>query len=84
MKVQSTAVWYGSVVLCHSPVILFWGNYTELFRDVSFQISINYLAKWFQRRFYFKLANHKQELPMAAILVVWSAQNMAILYRFFL
>jgi hypothetical protein len=29
----------------------------------------------------FVFANHKQELPMAVILVVWSARNMEILYR---
>jgi len=27
------------------------------------------------------MANHKQDLHMVAILVVWSAQNMEILYR---
>ena len=29
----------------------------------------------------FVFANHKQELPMAVILVVWSARSMKILYR---
>ena len=31
-------------------------------------------------KIFFKLANHKQELPMSAILVVRSARNMEILH----
>jgi hypothetical protein len=52
----------------------FWleESYTEPSKGASYQISIN-LAKWLREDF-FELANHKQELPMAAILVVWWAR----------
>ena len=43
--------------------------YTEPSIGTYYQISIN-LAKWFQRRI-FKLANHKQELPMAAMEILY-------------
>ena len=33
------------------------------------------------REDFFKFDNHKQELPMVAILVVWLGRNMEILYR---
>jgi hypothetical protein len=36
--------------------------------DASYQVSVH-LAKWFQRRRFFKSANQKQELPMAAMFV---------------
>ena len=52
--------------------------YSEPSIGASYQISIN-LAKWFQRRFF--VANNKQELSMASILVLWVARNMEILYR---
>jgi hypothetical protein len=38
--------------------------------DASYQVSVH-LAKRFQRRrFFFKSANHKQELPVAAMFVM--------------
>jgi hypothetical protein len=49
--------------------------YTEHSIRVSHQITIN-LAKWIYRRL-FKLANHKQEMHMAAILVAWSARRIS-------
>ena len=39
--------------------------------DASYQVSVH-LAKWFQRRRFFKSANQKQELPMAAMFVIES------------
>jgi hypothetical protein len=34
--------------------------------DASYQVSVH-LAKWFQGRRFFKLANQKQELPVVAM-----------------
>jgi hypothetical protein len=43
--------------------------------DVSYQVSVH-LAKRFQRRiFFFKSANEKQELPVVAMFVNGSGQN---------
>jgi hypothetical protein len=42
--------------------------------DASYQVSVH-LAKWFQRRRFFKSANRKQELPMAAMFVIESELN---------
>jgi hypothetical protein len=43
--------------------------------DASYQVSVH-LIKQFQRtRFFFKSANQKQELPMAAMFVNGSGQN---------
>jgi hypothetical protein len=43
--------------------------------DAAYRVSVH-LAKRFQRRrFFFKSANQKQELPMTAILVNGSGQN---------
>jgi hypothetical protein len=43
--------------------------------DASYQVSVH-LANWFQRRcFFFKSANQKQELPMAAMFVSESELN---------
>ena len=52
-------------------------------KDASYQVSIH-LAKRFQRRrFFLKLANQKQELPMAAMFVIGSGQNEHSLERTF-
>ena len=51
--------------------------------DASYQVSVH-LAKRFQRRrFFFKSANKKQELPMAAMFVIGSGQNEQSLERTF-
>jgi hypothetical protein len=50
--------------------------------DAAYQVSVH-LAKRFQRRFKKKLANQKQELPMAAIFVNGSGQNEHSLERTF-
>ena len=51
--------------------------------DASYQVSFH-LAKRFQkRRFFFKSANQKQELPMAAMFVNGSGQNEQSLERTF-
>jgi hypothetical protein len=54
-----------------------WPNEPNLYRgpsiDASYQVSVH-LAKRFRRRF-FKLANQKQELPVAAMFVNRSGQN---------
>ena len=42
--------------------------------DSSYQVSVH-LAKRFRRRRFKKLANHKQELPVAAMFVIRSGQN---------
>jgi hypothetical protein len=42
--------------------------------DASYQVSVH-LAKWLQRRRFFKTANQKQEFPMAAIFVNESELN---------
>ena len=42
--------------------------------DVSYQVSVH-LAKRFQRRRFKKMANQKQELPVAAMFVNGSGQN---------
>ena len=42
--------------------------------DASYQVSIH-LAKRFQRRRFKKMANQKQELPVAAMFVNGSGQN---------
>jgi hypothetical protein len=43
--------------------------------DASYQVTVH-LAKRFQRRrFFFKLANQKQELPVAAMFVNGSGRN---------
>ena len=42
--------------------------------DASYQVSVH-LAKRFQRRFFFKSANQKQELPVAAMFVNGSELN---------
>ena len=43
--------------------------------------NFNYFGQMVLEKISFKLANHKQELPIVAILVVRFAQNMEILYR---
>ena len=43
-------------------------------REAWYQVSVH-LAKWFQRRTFFKLANQKQELPMVAMFVNRSELN---------
>jgi hypothetical protein len=43
--------------------------------DASYQVSVHLAAKRFQRRRFFKIANQKQELPMAAMFVNGSGQN---------
>jgi hypothetical protein len=51
--------------------------------DASYQVSVH-LAKRFQRRrFFFKSANQKQELPMVAMFVNGSGQNEQSLERTF-
>jgi hypothetical protein len=47
--------------------------------DASYQVSVH-LDKRFQMRFFFKSANQKKELPVAAMLVNGSEQ-MSNLYR---
>jgi hypothetical protein len=42
--------------------------------DASYQVSVH-LAKQFQRRRFFKSANQKQELPVAAMFVNGSGRN---------
>jgi hypothetical protein len=42
--------------------------------DASYQVSVH-LDKRFQMRFFFKSANQKKELPVAAMLVNGSEQN---------
>jgi hypothetical protein len=42
--------------------------------DASYQVSVH-LAKRFQRKRFFKLANQKQELPVATMFVNGSGQN---------
>ena len=44
--------------------------------DASYQVSVH-LTKWFQRKrfFFFKSANQKQELPMAALFINESELN---------
>ena len=48
--------------------------YRGSFIDASYQVSVH-LAKRFQRRFVFKSANQKQELPVVAIFVNGSGRN---------
>jgi hypothetical protein len=49
--------------------------YRESSKDTSYQVSIH-LAKRFQRRRFFKkLTNQKQELPVAAMFVNGSGRN---------
>ena len=50
--------------------------------DASYQVSVH-LAKWFQRRRFFKSANQKQQLPVAAMFVNGSGQNERSLQRTF-
>ena len=50
--------------------------------DDSYQVSV-YLPKWFQRRRFFKSTNQKQELPVAAMFVNGSGQNVQSLERTF-
>ena len=42
--------------------------------DASYQVSVH-LAKRFRRELFFKSANQKQELPMAAMFVNGSGRN---------
>jgi hypothetical protein len=42
--------------------------------DASYQVSVH-LAKRFQRKIFFKSANQKQELPVAAMFVNGSGRN---------
>jgi hypothetical protein len=48
--------------------------------DASYQVSV-YLAKRFQRRRFFKSANQKQEMLVAAMFVYGSGQNVQSLER---
>ena len=48
--------------------------------DASYQMSVH-LAKRFQRRFFQKLTNKKQELPVAALIVKGSGRNEYFLQR---
>ena len=50
--------------------------------DASYQVSVH-LAKQFQREDFFKSANHKQELPVVAMFVNGSGQNVQSLERTF-
>ena len=50
--------------------------------DASYQVSVH-LAKWFRRRRFFKSANQKQELPVAAMFVNRLRQNEQSLERIF-
>ena len=71
-KMKLGAQWAELVwIACHFILRKF---YTEPSIGASYQISINLV-----KCFFFKLANHI--LHMVAILVVWPARNMAILYR---
>ena len=54
--------------------------YREPSNDASYQVSIH-LAKRFQRRFFYKSTNQKQELPVAAMFVNGSGRNEQILQR---
>ena len=57
--------------------------YRESSKDTSYQVSIH-LAKRFQRRRFFKkLTNQKQELPVAAMFVNGSGRNEQSLQRTF-
>jgi hypothetical protein len=64
------------------PVVAMFDNGSELneqsYRgpsiDASYQVSVH-LAKRFQRRRFFKLANQKQELPVVAMFVNRSDLN---------
>jgi hypothetical protein len=68
-----------------------WWNYGRNYNNVMEYLCHKWPRIWSTCRkhfpvlssflFFLYLANHKQELPMAAILVVRSAQNMAILHR---
>ena len=55
-----------------------WDEIRNLYRgpaiDASYQVSV-YLAKRFQTRRFKKIANQKQELPMAAMFDDGSGQN---------
>jgi hypothetical protein len=48
--------------------------YREPSIDASYQVSVH-LAKRFQRRRFLKSANQKQEMPVAAMFVNGSGQN---------
>jgi hypothetical protein len=48
--------------------------------DAFYQVSVH-LAKWFQRRRFKKSVNQKQELPVAAMFVNGSGQNVQSLER---
>ena len=61
-------------------LILFWENFIQKLPYVlptKFQL----ICSNSFREDFFKLVNHKHELPMVATLVVWLAQNVKILYK---
>jgi hypothetical protein len=57
-------------------------HYRGPFIDASYQVLVH-LAKPFQRRRFLKLANQKQELPVAAMFVNGSGQHEQSLERTF-
>jgi hypothetical protein len=57
-------------------------HYRGPFIDASYQVLVH-LAKPFQRRRFLKLANQKQELPVAAMFVNESGQHEQSLERIF-
>ena len=63
-----------------------WDNMSNLYRgppiDASYQVSVH-LAKQLQREDFLKSANHKQELPVVAMFVNGSGQNVQSLERTF-
>ena len=51
--------------------------------DASYQVSVHLAKRFRRRRFFFKSANQKQELPLAAMFVNGSGQNEQSLERTF-
>ena len=49
--------------------------------DASYQVSVHLARRFQRRRFFFKSANQKQELPVAAMFVNGSGQNVQSLER---
>jgi hypothetical protein len=43
--------------------------------DASYHVSVHLATQFQRRRFFSKLTNQKQELPMAAMIVIVSGQN---------
>jgi hypothetical protein len=66
--------WFNPATFCAclKPGTKFPTSYHSI--DASYQVSVH-LAKRFWRRFFFKSANQKQELPEVAMFVNGSGQN---------